>query len=160
MSLLCLNVKPYYLGDTGLRSELHPRRHSTGLCATTNQHCRVLYSQRRTAQRRALLPERHSTAQCATAREAQHGAVRHSEAPQQLCAHRSGMPSSLSFPDSGLHARGATPTARRPTMDFLHRPRKRGPSSRVNLPLRGGGTQGRKRHKSSRRDGQEFVAKI
>ena len=40
------------------------------------------------------------------------------------------------------------------------RPQKQGPSSRVNLPLRGGGTQGRKRHKPSRREGQDLVAKI
>ena len=124
----------YYLGDTALRRELQPRRHSTGLCATTKQHSRVLYSQRGTARRRALLPERHRTAQCFTARESQHGAVRHSKSTSVIMR----MPA-RSFPDSGLHARGATPTGRRTSMNFLYRPQKLGPPSRVNLLLGGGG---------------------
>ena len=116
-------------------------------CSTAReaQHCAVRYCQRGPALRHALLPERHRNAPRCVPLES---------IPVSMIA------PALSFPDSGLHARGATPTGRRPPMHFLHRPRKLGRSSRVNLPLRCWGTQGRKRHKPSRRDGQELVVKI
>ena len=126
---------PYYLGDTALRSELHPIKKA--------QHGVVRYH--KAALQGALQPEKNSTAPCATARETQHYAARYCQrgtarrsAPQQSTPVIMRVPA-LSFPDSGLHARGATPTGRRPPMDFLYRPQKLGPPSRVNLLLRGGG---------------------
>ena len=135
----------YRQGGTSRGCALPQRSHAGCSTAREAQHCAVRYCQRGPALRHALLPERHRNAPRCVPLES---------IPVSMIA------PALSFPDSGLHARGATSTGRRASIHLLYRPRAQAPSSRGLFPLRHGRAQGRERHKPSRRDGQELVAKI
>ena len=166
-------------GATARRVALQPGSCSTARCASAKHpsntqcahklgHCRARQRAEQVAARAcALLPApqqypvgQHGDLQCST---------KSARAARCTCSagtHRTpGMRTQLRVPphlfylDSGLNARRVAPTGRRASIHFLRRPSVQAPSSRGLPPMRHRRVLGRKRHKPSRRDGQELVAK-